>query len=110
MASIDIATVPGAARRRRTRSRRSLTPGAGLALGASMLWFSLLVLIPLVAVLLSAADLGLAGFWEVVSSPQTAAALRLTVVQSLAVTAVNIVMGTALAWVLVRDRFWGKRA
>ena len=44
-----------------------------------------------------------------ITQPQTAAALRLTVVESLRVTAVNIVMGTALAWVLVRDRFWGKR-
>jgi sulfate transport system permease protein len=75
-----------------------------------MIWFSLLVLIPLVAVLISAADLGLGGLWEVVSSPQTAAALRLTVLEALGVTAVNVVMGTALAWVLVRDRFWGKRA
>jgi sulfate transport system permease protein len=75
-----------------------------------MIWFSLLVLIPLAAVLISAADLGLAGFWEVITQPQTLAALRLTVLQSLFVTAVNIVMGTALAWVLVRDRFWGKRA
>jgi len=74
-----------------------------------MIWFSLLVLIPLVAVLIAAADLGLAGFWDVVSSPQTAAALRLTVVQALGVTLLNVVMGTALAWVLVRDHFWGKR-
>jgi sulfate transport system permease protein len=74
-----------------------------------MVWFSLLVLIPLVAVLLSAADLGFGGFWRVISAPQTAAALRLTVLESVAVTAVNMVMGTALAWVLVRDRFWGKR-
>jgi sulfate transport system permease protein len=74
-----------------------------------MIWFSLLVLIPLTAVLISAADLGFNGFWQVVTQPQTAAALRLTVVESLAVTALNIVMGTALAWVLVRDRFWGKR-
>ncbi len=83
--------------------------GSALGLGISMIWFSLLVLIPLVAVLIAAADLGLAGFWEVVSSPQTAAALRLTVVQALAVTLLNVVMGTALAWVLVRDHFWGKR-
>ncbi len=73
-----------------------------------MIWFSLLVLIPLTAVLVSAAGLGPAEFWQVITQPQTAAALRLTVVESLAVTAVNIVMGTALAWVLVRDRFWGK--
>jgi len=109
MASVGIATAPGAARTRRPRSRRSLTGGSGLALGVTMIWFSLLVLIPLTAVLISAADLGLGGFWEVVKHPQTAAALWLTVVESLAVTAVNIVMGTALAWVLVRDRFWGKR-
>jgi sulfate transport system permease protein len=108
MASVGIATAPGSTRRRRTRSRRALTPGAGIALGATMIWFSLLVLIPLSAVLISAADLGLAGFWDVITQPQTLAALRLTVLESLGVTALNIVMGTALAWVLVRDRFWGK--
>lgn len=75
-----------------------------------MTWFSLLVLIPLAAVLITASGNGWDGFWSTVSSPQTAAALRLTVLESLAVTAVNVVMGTALAWVLVRDRFFGKRA
>jgi sulfate transport system permease protein len=109
MASVGIATAPGATRRRRARSRRALTPGSGLALGATMIWFSLLVLIPLAAVLVSAAGLGAREFWDVVRQPQTAAALRLTVIQALGVTALNIVMGTALAWVLVRDRFWGKR-
>src|SRR5687767_14160637 len=108
MASVGIATPPGAARTRRARSRRSLTAGSGLALGVTMIWFSLLVLIPLTAVLVSAAGLGFAEFWNVITQPQTAAALRLTVIEALAVTAVNIVMGTALAWVLVRDRFWGK--
>ena len=109
MATVGITTAPGATRKRRSRSRRSLTGGAGLALGVTMIWFSLLVLIPLVAVLVSAAGLGFSGFWDVITQPQTAAALRLTVMESLGVTAVNIVMGTALAWVLVRDRFWGKR-
>ena len=109
MASVGIATAPGATRKRRARSRRSLTPGSGLALGATMIWFSLLVLIPLAAVLISAADLGLSGFWDVITQPQTLAALELTVLESLGVTALNVVMGTALAWVLVRDRFWGKR-
>ncbi len=104
-----MATAPGATRKRRARSRRALTPGASIALGASMIWFSLLVLIPLSAVLISASDLGLSGFWDVVTQPQTAAALRLTVAESLSVTALNVVMGTALAWVLVRDWFWGKR-
>ncbi|WP_027860599.1 sulfate ABC transporter permease subunit CysT [Marmoricola sp. URHB0036] len=109
MASVGIATTPGTPHQRRTRSRRSLTPGSGLALGISVVWLSLLVLIPLTAVLLSAADLGLKGFWDVVTQPQTLAALRLTVLESIAVTLLNVVMGTMLAWVLVRDRFPGKR-
>ena len=110
MSTAELASAPGTTRRRRrTRSRRALGMGSALGLGITMIWFSLLVLIPLVAVLIAAADLGLAGFWDVVSSPQTAAALRLTVVQALGVTLLNVVMGTALAWVLVRDHFWGKR-
>ena len=110
MSTAELASAPGTTRRRRrTRSRRALGVGSALGLGITMIWFSLLVLIPLVAVLIAAADLGLAGFWDVISSPQTAAALRLTVVQALGVTLLNVVMGTALAWVLVRDHFWGKR-
>jgi sulfate transport system permease protein len=54
------------------------------------------------------------GGWEAyastLTSPQAWAAIRLTVGQSLLVTAVNVVIGTVIAWVLVRDRFWGKRA
>ncbi|RLV50551.1 sulfate ABC transporter permease subunit CysT [Nocardioides mangrovicus] len=101
---------PANPRGRRARGARSLGAGSTLSLGISVLWFSLLVLIPLVAVLVSAAGLGPAGFWKVLSSPQTAAAIRLTVEQSVLVTLLNVVMGTTLAWVLVRDRFFGKRA
>jgi len=73
-----------------------------------MLWFSLLVLIPLSAVVVTAAEGGWAAFWASVTNPQTAAAIRLTVLTALGVTGVNIVMGPIIAWVLVRDRFWGK--
>jgi len=73
-------------------------------------WFSLLVLIPLCLVIINAAEGGWGTFWSVLKNPQTAAALRLTVLESIAVTAVNVVMGTLVAWVLVRDQFWGKRA
>jgi sulfate transport system permease protein len=104
-----VLTLPGATARSRSREASTLGPGSTLALGASVLWFSLLVLIPLAAVVVSATTGGWTGFWDVVSSPQTAAALRLTVLQALGVTALNVVMGTALAWVLVRDRFPGKR-
>jgi sulfate transport system permease protein len=101
---------PGTARRRRTRAPGRLGGSATLlALGVSVGWFSLLVLIPLAAILVSASTNGWSGFVDVVTSSQTAAAIRLTVVESLAVTVLNVFMGTALAWVLVRDRFWGKR-
>ena len=60
-----------------------------------MLWFSLLVLIPLTAVVVTASEGGWAAFWQAVTNEQTAAAIRLTVGTALLVTLVNIVMGTA---------------
>jgi len=74
-----------------------------------MLWFSLLVLIPLAAIVATAGDQGLQGYIDTLKNPQTFAAIKLTVTQSLFVTGINMVMGTLVAWVLVRDRFWGKR-
>jgi sulfate transport system permease protein len=99
---------PAPAHQRGSRGRRSLGAGSSLSLGIATTWLSLLVLIPLAAVLVTAAELGPGGFWHVVVQEQTLAALKLTVVQSLLVTVLNVVMGTMLAWVLVRDRFWGK--
>ncbi len=99
---------PAPAHQRGSRGRRSLGAGSSLSLGIATIWLSLLVLIPLAAVLVTAAELGPGGFWDVVVQEQTLAALKLTVVQSLLVTLLNVVMGTMLAWVLVRDRFWGK--
>jgi sulfate transport system permease protein len=75
-----------------------------------MIWFSLLVLIPLSAVVVKARTGGWDGYWHTITNPQTWAAIRLTVEQSLLVTLLNVVMGTLIAWVLVRDHFFGKRA
>jgi sulfate transport system permease protein len=97
-----------ASRRRRHPGKGRLTKVSGLGLGVAMVWFSLLVLIPLAAVVVTAADGGWSAFWSSVTNEQTAAAIKLTVGSALAVTVVNIVMGTVIAWVLVRDRFWGK--
>ena len=74
-----------------------------------MMWFSLLVLIPLAAIVATAGDEGWQGYVDTLTNPQTWAAIKLTVGQSLLVTGINVVMGTLIAWVLVRDRFWGKR-
>jgi sulfate/thiosulfate transport system permease protein len=82
--------------------------GGGLGLGIATGYLSVIVLIPLAAVLLRSTEAGLDGFWRAVSNPQAVAALRLTLLVSLAVVAVNAVAGTAIAWVLVRDRFRGK--
>jgi sulfate transport system permease protein len=68
---------------------------------------SLLVLLPLAAVVGKAFGAGWSGFADAVSQPSTAAALRLTLSLSAGVAIVNAVMGTLVAWVLVRDRFRG---
>jgi sulfate/thiosulfate transport system permease protein len=89
--------------------RWTLTRGSSLGLGVAMLWFSLLVLIPLAAIVATAGEGGWSGYVDTLTNPQSWAAIRLTVGQSLLVTFVNVGMGTVIAWVLVRDRFWGKR-
>lgn len=83
--------------------------GSGLALGVAMVWFSLLVMIPLIAVVVTGSEGGWSEFWRAISNEQTFAAIRLTVGSALIVTAINVVMGTLIAWVLVRDDFVGKR-
>ena len=105
----EIPLARGAARRRRTRSATSLTRSSGLGLGVALTWFSLLVLIPLALVVIQSADGGWETFRDTLTNSQTAAALRLTVTQALIVTLVNVVFGTLIAWVLVRDDFRGKR-
>jgi sulfate transport system permease protein len=74
-----------------------------------MIWFSLLVLIPLAMVVTTAGSEGVSGFLHAVTGSQTLSAVELTVLAALLVTLLNIVMGTVIAWVLVRDRFPGKR-
>ena len=66
------------------------------------------MLIPLAAVVSESTNRGLGGFWDAVWSPESRAALRLTVLASLVVVAINVLAGTLIAWVLVRDEFRGK--
>lgn len=99
----------GRGRRRRSKGDgAALAWGSGLGLGVATIWLSLLVMLPLAAVVIKGTGNGWNGFWDALSNPSTAAALRLTVSQAFLVTAVNVVLGTVVAWVLVRDEFPGK--
>jgi sulfate transport system permease protein len=84
-------------------------PAGTLAFGVSTLWLSLIVLIPLAAVVVRAFDGGPDAFWHSVTTRQAIDSLRFTLLVSLAVAAINAVAGTLIAWVLVRDNFRGRR-
>jgi sulfate transport system permease protein len=83
--------------------------GEVLTRGIVLTWLSLIVLIPLGAVVLRSTDEGLSAFWNAISEPEAVSAIKLTVIASLIIVAINAVMGTLIAWVLVRDDFRGKR-
>lgn len=105
--SIETTTTdrPGASRSVRSST---LTRTSGLGLGVAMLWLSLLVMIPLAAIIITAAEGGWDNFWRSISNRQTAEAIALTVRAAAVVTIINVFAGTAIAWVLVRDKFFGK--
>ncbi len=84
--------------------------GTPLSIGLITAYLSAIVLIPLAAVLFRSTGEGWDGFWGSVTSSQALAALRLSLVASLVVVAINAVVGTVIAWVLVRDDFRGKHA
>ncbi|MGB8277653.1 MAG: sulfate ABC transporter permease subunit CysT [Methylovirgula sp.] len=92
-----------------TLGRRSVVPGFRLALGFTLLYLSLVVLIPLAVLVVKAAGLGLAGIWAIVSTPRVLAALRVSFVTSLLAAAFNLPVGVLIAWVLTRYRFRGQR-
>ena len=73
-----------------------------------MVYISLIVLIPLAAVVSRSLEEGTGFFWDTVTSPQALAALKLTLGVSVVVVLINAVTGTMIAWVLVRDSFRGK--
>ena len=100
-----------AAPRRRPRPVASgrLAPASGLGLGVGVLWLSLIVLVPIAAIVVTSLGQGFGVFWQTVTAPEALDTLRLTVGAALLATLVNAVVGTLIAWVLVRDAFAGKR-
>jgi sulfate/thiosulfate transport system permease protein len=83
--------------------------GPGLTRGLVVGYLSIMVLLPIAAVVSRSFADGFDAFWQSVTSEQALAAMELTLLASLAVVAINAVFGTIIAWVLVRDEFRGKR-
>ncbi len=101
--------VPG-----RTSHRRPAHGGVSVwprhsASGVVTLWLSVIVLLPLAALTVPRSTRGVAGLWRAITAPAALAALWVTVLVSALVALANAVLGTLVAWVLVRDDFRGKR-
>jgi sulfate/thiosulfate transport system permease protein len=91
------------------RTRHRVLPGFGLSMGYTLIYLSLIVLIPIAFLFLKASTISLAEFWETVSDDRVVASYKLTIYTSLIAALVNAVFGTLIAWVLVRYDFYGKR-
>ena len=92
-----------------TFKQHSVLPGFNLALGFTVVYLSLIVLIPLSAAFIRTSALTWVEFWAVVTTPRVVASYRLTFGASFAAALVNAIFGLLVAWVLVRYRFPGKR-
>lgn len=89
--------------------QKSTLPGFPLSLGVTVVYLSLIVLIPLSMLFVKTSTMGFAEFCDVIFSPRTLAAFRLTFLSSLIAGLVNVVFGFLIAWVLVRYSFPGKK-
>jgi sulfate transport system permease protein len=107
MATPDVAVEIKKPAARRLPQR--VLPGFGLTLGYTMVYLSLLVLIPLSAVFIRSLGLGWGHFWDVVTAPRVLASLRLSFGASLIAALINVIFGLIVAWVLVRYSFPFKR-
>ena len=93
----------------RRRTTRRVLPGFNLTLGYTLLYLSLIVLIPLSALIFKTFTLTWDQFWAAISAPRVVASYRLTFGASLLAASVNVVAGLLIAWVLVRYQFPGKK-
>ncbi|MFJ7829778.1 sulfate ABC transporter permease subunit CysT [Peribacillus sp. NPDC097284] len=91
------------------RKRKRTIPGFGLAMGLTLLYLSIIVLIPLSMVFLNTFSMGMKDFWETITEPRVVASYRLSFLTALTAAFVNAVFGVLIAWVLTRYEFPGKR-
>jgi sulfate/thiosulfate transport system permease protein len=91
------------------RKQHRVLPGFGLSLGYTLIYLSLIILIPIAVLFLKATTISLAEFWATVTDERVVASYKLTIYTSLIAAFVNAIFGTLIAWVLVRYEFYGKR-
>jgi sulfate transport system permease protein len=109
LADNAFASYPSPGGTQNIRHYRSGLPGFGLTMGYSLFYLGLIVLLPLSAAFASSIELGIGGLWDQLWKPRVIAALRLSFFAALGAAAVNALVGTLFAWILVRYRFPGKR-
>ena len=91
------------------RKKKRTIPGFGLTMGLTLLYLSVIVLIPLSMVFLNTFSMGLKDFWETITEPRVIASYQLSFLTALTAAFVNAVFGVLIAWVLTRYEFPGKR-
>ncbi|MCK8615901.1 sulfate ABC transporter permease subunit CysT [Gordonia sp. C13] len=89
----------------RSRTFAGVSP---MTIGVAWLWLSVIVLLPLAAITVQSFEDGWSGFWEAISAPAAVDTIWITVLVSVIAALINVVFGTLIAWVLVRDEFPGK--
>jgi sulfate/thiosulfate transport system permease protein len=89
--------------------RRSILPGFGLTMGYTLMYLTVIVLVPLSTIFFKTAELTWSQFWSIVTAPRTVAAYRLSISAAAAGALINSTFGPALAWSLVRYDFPGRR-
>lgn len=88
---------------------KRVLPGFGLSLGFTLLYLSIIVLVPLSAVFIKSMGIGWSGLWDILSSARILKALQLSFTTALVAALINVFLGLLLAWCLVRYQFFGKR-
>ncbi|MDF2567364.1 MAG: sulfate transporter, inner rane subunit CysT [Oscillospiraceae bacterium] len=89
--------------------QKKVIPGFKLSMGVTLVYLSLIVIIPLATVVIKGSELGVHGFWQTVTDPRTVASYKVSLYCSFVAAAINAVFGVILAWVLVRYQFPLKR-
>lgn len=91
------------------KRQKKVIPGFGLSMGVTLVYLSLIVIIPLATIVIKGSELGFQGFITTVTDPRTVASYKVSIYCSFAAACINSVFGVILAWVLVRYRFPLKR-